>query len=99
MFISTLFVGVTTIGEDFALEFVLAGARVGPLASVSADLTPARVASLPGFATLFSSCDEVPNDSVSSMRPRRTKLRKSAIGDYPEILAKMNGAQVTIAKA
>jgi hypothetical protein len=54
-------------GGDLPLEIVAAAARVEPL-RIERGLTPARVASLAGFATLFLPCGEIQANPSASTR-------------------------------
>jgi hypothetical protein len=65
-------------GGDLPLEIVAAAARVEPL-RIERGLTPARVASLAGFATLFLPCGEIPANPIRiNTLPRCDWLRKGA---------------------
>jgi hypothetical protein len=65
-------------GGDLPLEIVAAAARVEPL-RIERGLTPARVASLAGFATLFLPCGEIQANPIRiNTLPRCDWLRKGA---------------------
>ncbi len=65
-------------GGDLPLEIVAAAARVEPL-RIERGLTPARVALLAGFATLFLPCGEIQVIPIRiNTLPRCDWLRKAA---------------------